>query len=496
MHRAAAHYASEHFVSNPSPIVLPAPLELGRVLFALGLAGLGAQNVLLGGFLNELQPVPDWLPGHLAWAELTGLFLIVAGAGLIAGRRVRLVATVIGLVLSAWVLLLHAPKVVLDPRNGGAWTSGFEIFALAGAAAILAASAPPERLFGERWNRTIAALATPGRVCFAISLPVFGVLHFIYYRYVASVIPGWIPAPVFWAYFTGVAHAAAGLGIVTGVLARLAATLLGLMFGTWVLILHVPRVIADPGNRREWTSLFVATALCGGAWLVASSLAKFRVPQRETPAPDRTRNRESGAGSLGHEGASIRSGGSTGARADRLERRIVRDLDERRRLLAERVARLADPPGLYGSTAAVACLPPKNLAFAELIERLGSAADIAQRLLRPTAANARSTARSQVTPRHAQVCVDPAVLRRYVGRYEVPGEGIFELALAHDALMIQAPPGWQLPRLPLRAESSVDFSAEPALRLTIQIDDEGRVLGLLIFPSRGPGAVPAHRCAR
>jgi hypothetical protein len=44
------------------------------------------------------------------------------------------------------------------------------------------------------------------------------------------------------------------------------------MYGSWVLMLHLPRVLAQPAMRAEWTSLFVALALCGGAWLVADSL--------------------------------------------------------------------------------------------------------------------------------------------------------------------------------------------------------------------------------
>lgn len=249
-------------------------LLLGRVLFAAGLAALGAQNLILGNFLAELQPVPAWLPGRVLWAYLTGALLIGAGASIIANKRVRLAGALLGLTLFLWVLLLFLPKLAGDPRNGGAWTSGFEIFAMGGAAWILAGRAASERVLAPRWNKLIDSAVTPGRLCFGASLPVFGVLHFIYHDYVASVVPAWIPAAMFWAYFTGIAHIAAGVSIVTDVIARVAATLLGIMFGTWVLILHVPRVAADAGNRHEWTSLFVATTLCGGAWLVAASLAK------------------------------------------------------------------------------------------------------------------------------------------------------------------------------------------------------------------------------
>ena len=77
-----------------------------------------------------------------------------------------------------------------------------------------------------------------------------------------------------WAWFTGAAHLAAGLAVLTGVKARLAALLAGAMYGSWALILHVPRVMPDIGHRPEMTNLFVAVALCGAAWIVASSYPK------------------------------------------------------------------------------------------------------------------------------------------------------------------------------------------------------------------------------
>ncbi|HEV2291514.1 MAG TPA: hypothetical protein VGR60_06725, partial [Gemmatimonadales bacterium] len=66
---------------------------------------------------------------------------------------------------------------------------------------------------------------------------------------------------------------AAGLAIVTRIRARLAATLLGAMFFSWVVLLHIPLVITSHGAGGKWTSLFVATMMCGGAWMVAGAEA-------------------------------------------------------------------------------------------------------------------------------------------------------------------------------------------------------------------------------
>jgi hypothetical protein len=66
--------------------------------------------------------------------------------------------------------------------------------------------------------------------------------------------------------------------------ARLGATLLGFMFLLWVVLLHGPRCAVSPHNKDEWTSLFVALMLGGGAFVVALAMSKSR-PDAATP-PD------------------------------------------------------------------------------------------------------------------------------------------------------------------------------------------------------------------
>src|SRR6266849_2088894 len=112
---------------------------------------------------------------------------------------------------------------------------------------------------------------TPGRIFVAISLVVFGVQHFIYGGFVATLVPAFMPGRLFWAYFVGVAFFAAAIGIFTRMLARPAATMLGVMFFLFVVLLHIPRIIGNSSNGNEWTSGFVALAMCGGAWILASA---------------------------------------------------------------------------------------------------------------------------------------------------------------------------------------------------------------------------------
>jgi uncharacterized membrane protein len=112
-------------------------------------------------------------------------------------------------------------------------------------------------------------IKTLGRIFIAIALVVFGVQHFMYGAFVAGLVPGWMPGRLFWAYFVGVAFFAAAAGILSQRLARPAATLLGVMFFLFVVLLHIPRIAAHPSDGNEWTSGFVALAMCGGAWVLA-----------------------------------------------------------------------------------------------------------------------------------------------------------------------------------------------------------------------------------
>jgi uncharacterized membrane protein YphA (DoxX/SURF4 family) len=117
----------------------------------------------------------------------------------------------------------------------------------------------------------------------------FGTDHFLYVPFVASLVPVWIPGPIFWTYFAGVALIAGGVGMMMPMTARLAATMVGIMLFLWVLMLHIPRAIADPFSLigNEWTSVFQALALSGVAFILgevgSEAKAAARQAQRVPP---------------------------------------------------------------------------------------------------------------------------------------------------------------------------------------------------------------------
>ena len=254
--------------------------SLGATVFAVGLAAIAVQNFLVADFVTELQPVPTGIPGRTILAYLNGAALLAATACIAFNYRVRLTALCTTALLALWIVFLHVPRVIANPTAGNAWTPALEIFAMAGAALMATALSAHDSALSKEWNVRLDGAATLGLLCLAITLPAFGALHFIYWQYVASVIPAWIPGHVFWAYFTGVAHVCAGLAIVLSLvpafrrLAHLAASSWALMVGLWVVILHVPRALEHIDTRPEWTSLFVAITLCGGGLLMRRTLAR------------------------------------------------------------------------------------------------------------------------------------------------------------------------------------------------------------------------------
>jgi uncharacterized membrane protein YphA (DoxX/SURF4 family) len=95
-------------------------------------------------------------------------------------------------------------------------------------------------------------------------------------------VPAWLPARRELAYVTGAAHVAAGLGLVSALLDRLAATLEAIMLSAFVLLVHVPSLGASPAptwapnGQALWTELLLALVMAGSAAIVARSLRAER----------------------------------------------------------------------------------------------------------------------------------------------------------------------------------------------------------------------------
>jgi len=245
---------------------------LGRLFFAIALAAFGVQQLVTAEFVRLVPPLPAWIPEPQLWARLVGVILIVAGAaiGIGRGRWARWAAAVVGVLIALSILFLHLPKAAANPLAGFMWTNPCKALAMLGGAILVAAALPDD---GSSLAGLFRRLLPLGRLFLPGFMILGGVQHFVYADFVSKLVPAWIPAPLFWVYFTGIALIAGGVGMLIPKTARLAALMAGIMIFLWVLLLHIPRALAYLHVPAEMSGVFEALAMSGIAFILADRRA-------------------------------------------------------------------------------------------------------------------------------------------------------------------------------------------------------------------------------
>ena len=172
----------------------------------------------------------------------------------------RTIPTLLGILFLLFTLR-EIPAVIARPMSLGGRTVFFEALSMCAIAFTMAATVPKEGTAPRPWDGVVDNLLHCGPYLFTISAVVFGIDHFLILPFIASLVPGWIPAKMFWAYFTGAAFVTPGVSMATRKLDEQAGTWLGIMFLLWLVLLHSHRVvnsfrIHDPNLPDEWSSAF------------------------------------------------------------------------------------------------------------------------------------------------------------------------------------------------------------------------------------------------
>lgn len=255
--------------------------SLARMFLAVAMIAFGLQHFIYLDFVTRVFPGSvTWIHARPFWACVGGAILVIAGLAIILGKSARLAALLLGAVILASFVLLHLPLLIASPSNGGIWTQSGKALALAGGSFLVAGSLPSQPLNRggsvRRATRFLDKLIPLSPFFLGAFLVVCGILHFIYVDFVATLVPSWIPWHIFWTYFAGVALIAGGIGMLVPATSRLAAWLTAAMIFVWVLVLHIPRALADIHNSNETTAVFEALAVTGAAILVATRNEKGR----------------------------------------------------------------------------------------------------------------------------------------------------------------------------------------------------------------------------
>ncbi|HVU29557.1 MAG TPA: DoxX family membrane protein [Sphingomicrobium sp.] len=251
-----------------------------RLCFALTMIGIGVIGLLTGGFPPIFGGVPKDMPDRALLGYLCTLVSLVSGAGLLAKRSSRGAALILLVFLSFWTIAFKLPFIIREPLVEVSYQSTGETLVLVAAALVLYAEFARGRLKGDRGRRI-------ARVLFGLALIAFGLSHFFYVSLTAPLVPGWLGAPLFWAYFTGSAYLATGLLLVLGILTRIAATLAALEIALITLLVWGPRLLSGELSAMQAEEAVVSWALTAGALVIAAAFQQapwFERPRRRTPA--------------------------------------------------------------------------------------------------------------------------------------------------------------------------------------------------------------------
>jgi uncharacterized membrane protein len=245
--------------------------SVGHAVFAATMTALGIMGLIKGGFAPIWGGVPEGLPAREALAHLCAFVSLASGIGLFSRRAAPTAARVLFVYLLLWMLVFKLRFIVLAPTVEVNYQSNGENAVMVAGAWVLYA------WFAADWDKRWLGFAAGdtgvriARILYGLALIAFGLSHFAYLDLTAPLVPDWLPAHVFWAYFTGCTYLAAGAAVLVGVCARLAAALSALQIGAFTLLVWIPLIAAGHISAEHWVEFVVSWALTAAAWVVADS---------------------------------------------------------------------------------------------------------------------------------------------------------------------------------------------------------------------------------
>ncbi len=261
--------------------------SLGHLIFAAAMIGLGILGFIKGDFEGVWGGPPAHLPGRELLTYLCAFVAVACGSGLLFQRTAAFAARTLLVWLLLWLIVFKGRFILIAPLEEGSYQSAGETAVIVAGAWVLYA------WFASAWDKRHLAFAAGdsgipiARVLYGLALIAFGFSHFVYLNLTAPLVPAWLGWPVGWAYFTGGAYLAAGVAILTGVFARLAAALSTLQMGLFAVLIWIPLVASGHIGAFQWGEFVVTCVLTASGWVVTDSYrgaAWFALPGRSRQA--------------------------------------------------------------------------------------------------------------------------------------------------------------------------------------------------------------------
>jgi len=250
-------------------------VSVGHALFAITMIALGVLGLIKGQFLPIWYGVPKSVPSREVLAYLTALISLVTGVGLLWQRTSLIASRILLISFVIWMLLFRVSYIFVAPFEVNTWWACGESAVMVAAAWVLYvwfADDRKEKLSFATGDKGLRI----ARILYGLGMIPFGIAHFIYLKFTYPLVPNWLPWHVFWAYFTGCTFIAAGVAMISGVCARLAATLSAWQMGLFTVLVWIPIIFAGKANDFQKGEFIDSIVLTVAAWVVAESYRKTR----------------------------------------------------------------------------------------------------------------------------------------------------------------------------------------------------------------------------
>jgi uncharacterized membrane protein len=228
-------------------------------MYLLGIAELAIYNFFKGDFaMTRPRPLPEMLQGiNPAMAYVSGALLLISVLAFYLNRyRAASLITIAHLIF--WLATSrHILNLWRDHINA------FKTLWLIGGALLILTSLDGYQRHSKKalWFNLI--------ILFLFFVDC-GVAHFQYAQFVQTLIPAFIPFPLFFTYFAGVCLVSAGVGLLIPQTQKLAALLSAIQIAGWFILLHVPRALTMSGD--EWIGVGESLAVSGISFMIYSIL--------------------------------------------------------------------------------------------------------------------------------------------------------------------------------------------------------------------------------